>query len=936
MISRRRSVAGNPGYDAFVSYSHRADTDIAAVLQAGVEKFAKRWHEIRALRLFRDKTSLALTPQLWPAIEHALARSEWFVLMASPEAASSGWVDQEVRWWLEHRSADRILIVLTGGELVWDKNSGNFDWPDSTAIPRSLDGIFRHEPFWVHARADPEDAVAGIAAAIRGVAKDQLVGVAIREHRLTMRLATGAIGALVTLLTVAIGAALVAGVQRAHAVEQATISLSRQVAATSQSVVSANLRVALLLAVQAYDINHNTQTLTALMQADTAIPKLVRYLAAGGTVTYLTGSSDGDTVVAGLADGRVIRWRLPGFTPRTVLTLPSAVSDLTVSRNGMEIAASDGATAELWQMGNPIVRLTVPGGEKADVVALSPSGGTLLVHGTIPASGGRQSIVVWDTAGERASAVHPDPFPSASSEQTGAFVLTSDQKVMILDSADGFWEWRRISDWILLAKNSPGLGPNGVTQLASVPSGNGRYITVTNGTGTITVRPTGRHMENGALDARTSAGSPTSLSLSYDGKMVAAAESGVIYVATTSHPGSSRAATIPLAGNGSINSNGLSFLGDDSHLISATGDEVAVWDLGQLDRLTRTVRTPVAISCSPCAGPNVAVSPDGTQAAFAVSSQSGATIQPLPGIAGRTRVIGRPFETYMENFPVWQDGGRHLILPFSPGDPAGSTTAGPAGLPAFVYSWPVGDAIAGVEADALASNGRSVIVVNGDGEVYLQDAQSGRVTWTIRRQPILANPPTNYQVASISSASNLVALVGRKSVRIVNPYQPGFTKEIREKNVTAVAFAGKSLLIQRDDGSLEVWDEKGTRRELTISGDTSYEWPPVPNRQGTRVARQRSDGTIVLDGLKTGSILDTFSEDSDFGARKTGIAFSPNGDNLITVTEPSAMGDGSLSVRALSGSSLVRAACAAAGSRLSAAEWRTFVGTVPPKTLACQ
>src|SRR5215211_2334362 len=107
-------------YDAFVSYSHAADGKLAPALEAAVERFAKPWHRRRALHLFRDQTSLALTPELWPEIERALAASRFFLLLASPEAARSPWVAQEVGWWLAHKSTDSLLIVLTGGDLAWD------------------------------------------------------------------------------------------------------------------------------------------------------------------------------------------------------------------------------------------------------------------------------------------------------------------------------------------------------------------------------------------------------------------------------------------------------------------------------------------------------------------------------------------------------------------------------------------------------------------------------------------------------------------------------------------------------------------------------------------------------------------------------------------------------------------------------------------------
>ena len=76
-------------YDAFVSYSHAKDKAIAAALQSAIQKLGKPWYRRRALRVFRDDTSLSATPHLWPSIEAALDQSRYFLLLASPEAAAS-------------------------------------------------------------------------------------------------------------------------------------------------------------------------------------------------------------------------------------------------------------------------------------------------------------------------------------------------------------------------------------------------------------------------------------------------------------------------------------------------------------------------------------------------------------------------------------------------------------------------------------------------------------------------------------------------------------------------------------------------------------------------------------------------------------------------------------------------------------------------------
>jgi hypothetical protein len=150
-------------YDAFVSYSHAKDKPVAAALQSVMQRLGNPWYRRRALRVFRDDTSLSATPSLWPSIEAALGDSRFLVLLASPEAAASPWVNKEVQWWLDHKSADTLLIAATDGELSWDNTTGDFAARDKISLPPVLAGRFASEPKWVDLRtyrdgADPRDA----------------------------------------------------------------------------------------------------------------------------------------------------------------------------------------------------------------------------------------------------------------------------------------------------------------------------------------------------------------------------------------------------------------------------------------------------------------------------------------------------------------------------------------------------------------------------------------------------------------------------------------------------------------------------------------------------------------------------------------------------------------------------------------------------------
>src|SRR5690242_371865 len=97
-------------FDAFISYSFALDGKLAPALQRGLHRFTKPWYRLRALRVFRDETTLALTPALWPKIRRSLDESGSLILMASPDSAGSTWVQDEVSHWIKTVPAKPLLI----------------------------------------------------------------------------------------------------------------------------------------------------------------------------------------------------------------------------------------------------------------------------------------------------------------------------------------------------------------------------------------------------------------------------------------------------------------------------------------------------------------------------------------------------------------------------------------------------------------------------------------------------------------------------------------------------------------------------------------------------------------------------------------------------------------------------------------------------------
>ena len=178
-LSSTAPAAGAPTvrYDAFISYSHAASAEVARGLQKWLQTYAKPWWRWRAINVFRDETDLTAAPALWSRIATALDQSSHFILLASPEAAQSKWINREIRYWLGDQNAGALdgpdldapmsnpnpervatlLIALTAGDIIWDEKAGkagDFDWSKTNAVPRQLSGVFSEEPQWVR----PQDS----------------------------------------------------------------------------------------------------------------------------------------------------------------------------------------------------------------------------------------------------------------------------------------------------------------------------------------------------------------------------------------------------------------------------------------------------------------------------------------------------------------------------------------------------------------------------------------------------------------------------------------------------------------------------------------------------------------------------------------------------------------------------------------------------------
>ena len=201
--SRARRPSPHQRYMAFLSYSHK-DSAIAAWLHEELEEFRVPPRLVGKLSehgpipkrlspIFRDRQELAAAADLSEEIEEAIAGSRFLIVLCSPAAARSRWIDQEIACFKKLHREDRIFAAIVDGEPFAS------DDPERTAeecFPASLRVHFdrrgrpttqRAEPIAADLRETADGRHMGLlklAAGMMGVGLDDL---AQREERRRQR-----------------------------------------------------------------------------------------------------------------------------------------------------------------------------------------------------------------------------------------------------------------------------------------------------------------------------------------------------------------------------------------------------------------------------------------------------------------------------------------------------------------------------------------------------------------------------------------------------------------------------------------------------------------------------------------------------------------------------------------------------------------------------
>lgn len=243
-------------YRAFLSYSHR-DESRARWLHRKLEAYRVPKHLVgrtvasevvaeRLIPIFRDREELATATDLGATITNALEQSAALIVICSPAAAASRWVNEEILAFKRLGRENRIFCVIVDGEPHASASAGDAAdecFPPALRYRLAADGALSDvptEPIAADAR-DGKDGQRGallkLVAGLLGVGLDELLQreQQRRQRRLVAVTAFALFGMLITSALAGFALMSRAEAERQRALAEVEAETSRQ---TTEFLVS--------------------------------------------------------------------------------------------------------------------------------------------------------------------------------------------------------------------------------------------------------------------------------------------------------------------------------------------------------------------------------------------------------------------------------------------------------------------------------------------------------------------------------------------------------------------------------------------------------------------------------------------------------------------------------------------------------------------------
>ena len=869
-------------YKAFVSYSHAADAQLAAALQSSLQQFAKPWYRLRAMRLFRDVTSLSANPALWPSIERALNASEYFILLASPAAAASPWVHREVEHWLAVRSAQQLLIVLTDGDVHWSAEADDFDWARTDALPRSLERAFGEEPLYLDVRpletwgdapfrsAEFRSIVADLASALTGRAKDEVIGEDVRQHRRTKRVAWAAGVSLVALTGLAVSAAWTAAVQRDRALREQQVRLARQLVAQAELVRRRSpdlLPVSVLLALESLRLSPSDEARESLRAGATLLPMPGRRFQHDAPVSFVAVSADGARLLT-TTSGTARVWNTDSARVLRRMELNGAFGT-ALSPNGQVLATAEVGGIRLFDIATGEVGSRFAASTPTRALAFAPDGRRL---GAADFDG---TVRILDIPSGRVLARMKHDIIAM------AIAFSADGRVGITGSNDRtarVWEVATGREMLRLAHKF------GVVSVAI--SSDGQRLATGSWDGGVRVWDGTTGQEVAGF---THLPVPTSVAFSRDGRLVASASDD-----NTARVWDVASLTEVFRMTHADDVTSVAFTPDGQSLVTASKDSsVRTWGIRSGRELARVTgdSTPLATD----------VSSDGRSVATAMGTDvlvwealTGRLISRLSHESRVTAVAYSPDSTHIatagyDGLHLWTLPAaretRHVRLPVPATDVAFS---------------PDGHRMAALVFDRTA---RVWNALTGKEEVSLQHEESTKFLKSV----------------AFSRDGRSLATAGEDGVRIWDLASRKITQELKTAgDVSGLTFSpdGRLLATAGVDHTARIWEwPRGTEQRRIVGSEPMTDVAFSPDSR--YLATSSRDRTARVWGVADGVEVARMAH----GGVVSAVAFSPDGTFLA-----SAGSDQTGRTWRWQPEDLTTHACARLLRNLTAEEWREYVG----------